>query len=166
MESEHLKKTKWIEDAVKYAKITVEIVFGGRMWKNEEKRKWVEHIKERAWYLDGTPPKGFVVIDDGTEGIVPEGMICLDNDILTVESIGVDSNIIKEFVYPVNPEKTYAEWYHNFYKREDLDMSVLSMLNENPNKVKDAVSLVIDTIFSDIEEKPKKELSELREEWE
>ncbi len=160
MESEHLKKTKWIKDAVKYAKITAEIGFGGRTWKNEEKRKWVEHIKERAWYLDGTPPKGFVFLHDGTDG---DGAICLDNKILTVESVA--SSIRKEFVYPISPEETFKEWYHNFYKREDLDISVLNVLNENPKKVKDAISLVIDTIFSDIEGNPKKKLSELRKEW-
>jgi len=163
MESEHLKKTKWIKDAVNYAKITVGIVFGGRLWENEEKREWVENIKGRAWYLDGTPPKGFVFLNDGTEGIVPEGAICLDNEILTVEAVIGD--IITEFVYPISPKETFKEWGHNFFKREDLDMSVLSVLNENPKKVKDAVSLVIDTIFSDIEENPKKKLSELREEW-
>lgn len=143
-----MEKQKWINQAMKYAKIVVEIDFGGRFWKNEEKRKWVELSKD-TWYLEGTPPKGTVI---------------LDNDLPSIIASNTAIQTILELKYPENPEAKYREWYHNSYKREDLDTKVSKMIHSNI-KTEEIVSMIIDTIFSDIEDNPEKKIKEFREEY-
>lgn len=161
---EKLEQQAWIKEAVTYAKTTVELVFAGRDWKNKENKKWIENIKGRVWILEGTPAKGFVMLDDGTKGLLPDEAICFDSKILTVTSLDINKNTIIEFVYPDNPMKKYKEWYRNSFKREDLDTKVSEMIHSNI-ETEEIVLVVIDTIFSDIENNPKKKISVLREEY-
>ena len=141
----------WINEAMKYAKTVVGIVYGGRFWKNEEKREWVELTKD-ACFLEGTPPKGTVILN--TDDIESPSIIASD----TV------NQIILESKYPDNPAVKYREWFHNYHKRETLDTNVSEMIHSNRN-TDEIVSMVIDTIFSDVETNPEKKINELREEW-
>ncbi len=143
-----MEKQKWITQAMIYAKNAVEINFAGRFWRNEEKRKWVETDKD-AWYLDGTPPKGMVMID---------------NDLPSVFATNMGGHIIIEFKYPDNSKKKYEKWYHDYYKKEDLDNEVSEMI-QSKTSTEEIVSMVIDTIFSDIENNPNTKINELRKEW-
>jgi len=138
----------WINQAMEYAKIVVGLVFGGKFWKNEEKRKWVERSKD-MWYLDGTPPKGTVI---------------LDNDLPSIIARNTAGQTILELKYPENPEAKYREWHHNYFKREDLDTEVSEMIYSNI-ETEEIVSMIIDTIFSDIEDNPEKKIKEFREEY-
>ena len=146
-----MEKKVWVNQAREYAKKVVGLEFGGKFWKNEEKREWVEQSKD-IWYLDGTPRKGTVLLE------------LLDNDLPSIIAFNTFDQIILEFKYPENPKVKYGEWYHNNYKREDLDTKVSEMIHSNI-ETEEIVSMIIDTIFSDIEDNPEKKINEFREEY-
>ncbi len=107
-----MDKQEWINETMRFAKGFVQDVFGGRGWRPEENRKWVETTKG-AWYLEGTPPKGTVIIHD-------------DESSITACGIGGQTLVFK---YPETPEKIYMKWYHDYYKREDIDTRVTVMIS-------------------------------------
>lgn len=145
-----MKKQIWINKAMIYAKTVGDIVLYGRFCKNKEKGKWEERVKDTAWAIEGT---AFGVVLDNDN---------VDSPIIT--AIDPSGHVILELKYPDNPVKKYKEWNYNHHKREDLDMRISKMIDSNTNTEK-IVSIVIDEIFSDIEENSKKKINELREEW-